>query len=261
MKNNLQLQRPVVFFDIESTGTDTNIDRIVEIAFLKLYPGNRKDLQTFRINPGIAIPPETTEIHGITDDDVKDKPSFSELKDLFLEILDNADLGGYNLIRFDIPMLQAELRRAGTDLDMTNRRIIDPHIIFAKHERRDLSSAYRFYCGKDLENAHSAEADITATAEILMEQIERYEDINSSVESLHEYCMQKDPRFVDRDRRFKWKNNEPCCNFGKNKGQMLRWLAQNDQSYLHWILRGDFNDEVKELCRNALDGKIPTKKQ
>lgn len=260
MKNRLELKRPIVFFDIESTGTDVRLDRIIEISFLKLSPGNKQEKQTYRVNPGIPIPRETTAIHGITDEDVRDKPSFKDLADVFLNIIDGADLGGYNALRFDIPLLEKEFQRCGRSVDLSDRLVVDPQVIFSRHERRDLASAYRFYCGKEIQEAHTAEADITATVEVLMEQIEAYDDINGDVDSLHAFCNKIDPMFLDKDRRFKWRDGEACCNFGKNKGRKLRWIAENDKNYLHWILKGDFSEEVKTIVREALNGKFPIKK-
>ncbi|MBK9097544.1 MAG: 3'-5' exonuclease [bacterium] len=197
MMIKLNLSRPLVFFDLETTGTDVANDRIVEISLLKLFPDGQEELKTFRINPGIPIPPEATAIHGISNEDVKDKPSFLALSEILLGILSNSDLCGYNLLKFDFPLLRMEFARNKIEFNTVGINLIDPMRIFMKNEPRDLTAALKFYCNEDLTDAHSAEADTEATKKILLAQIKKYEDVPGTVSELSAYSTEGQIRFAD----------------------------------------------------------------
>ena len=183
----LKLEKPIVFFDLETTGINIGTDKIVEISILKVFPNGNKESKTWLVNPEIEIPKEASDIHGITNEQVVAEPTFKELAPQISELIDGCDLAGFNSNRFDIPLLAEELMRAGIDFDMNNRKAIDVQVIFHKKEQRTLSAGYQFYCGKELEGAHGAEADTNATYEILLAQLEKYEDIGTSVDELSEF--------------------------------------------------------------------------
>lgn len=243
----LNLDKPIVFFDIESTGTNVATDRIIELAIMKLFPDQHKESRVYLFHPGMPIPPASTEIHGITDADVTNAPRFSEKAQEVVEFIGQADLAGYNSNRFDVPMLVEECMRAGVLLDTRHRRFIDVYKIFAAMERRDLASAYQFYCGKELTNAHSAEADITATYEVLLGQIQRYDELQNNMDYLHE--LSKDGDFVDLGRRMLYVNGEPTFNFGKFKGQKVVDVLRREPQYYDWILRSDFLHDTKQKLK------------
>src|SRR6218665_2714765 len=187
----LKLNKPICFFDLETTGIDIGKDRIVEISIFKVFPNGNKESKTWLVNPTIPIPPQTTAVHGITDEKVANEPTFTELAPQVYNMIKDSDLGGYNSDRFDIPLLAEELLRAGVDFDMKNRVSVDVQTIFHKKEERTLSAAYKFYCGKSLENAHTAEADTMATYEILKAQLDRYEDLDNDMKMLSEFTTRK----------------------------------------------------------------------
>jgi len=191
----LHLKNPLIFFDLETTGINVASDRIVEISYLKIYPDQREETKTFRINPTIPIPPQSTAIHGITDDDVKDAPAFSEIAKTLANTFEGCDIAGYNSNKFDLPLLAEEFIRANVDFDLKKRKFIDVMVIFYKREQRTLSAAYQFYCNKDLSNAHSAEADTRATYEVLQAQLDMYSDLQNNIDQLSEYSAQS--RSVD----------------------------------------------------------------
>ena len=195
----LNLRNPLVFFDLETTGINIVKDRIVEISYVKVFPNGKEETKTRRINPGMPIPPESTAIHGITDEDVKDCPTFKEIAKSLATQIEGCDLAGYNSNRFDIPMLAEEFLRAGVDIDLTRRKFIDVQTIFHKMEQRTLSAAYKFYCNKSLENAHTAEADTLATYEVLKAQLDRYPDLKNDVAFLSQYsCYSNNVDFAGR---------------------------------------------------------------
>jgi DNA polymerase-3 subunit epsilon len=281
----LQLDRPVVFLDTETTGTDPANDRIVQIGLIKLHPDGREEL--FRgtgellVNPERPIPEESTEVHGITDEMVKGAPTFEKLSDSILEFLSGADLGGFNLLRFDIPLLVVEFARAQDRRNKTGAapsrpiwdpfnetpdpdgpppvRILDPQVIFHRREPRDLSAAVRFYCGHELEGAHGALADTRASLEVLLGQVRRYDDLPADLEGLHRESNPPDHRFVERSRKFAWRSGEPAITFGTHRGRLLREmvLEPEGRGYLFWMRDKDFTPEVKELIGEALDGRVP----
>ena len=258
---NLKIERPIVFFDLETTGLDVTKARIVEIALLKLFPDNTTDSFLTLVNPEMIIPEEAVNVHGITNLDVKDKPTLKEIAVDIKMIIDDSDLAGYNLIKYDVPLLVNELKRVGINYSAENVKMIDVMNIFKQKERRDLTSAYRFYCQKELEGAHSALKDTQATYEVFKAQLEKYSDLPKSVEGLHEYCNKKDERFVDKDGKFMWKDGEAYLTFGKFKGQSLHKVVKSDAHYLEWMANQDFSAEVRTIIRSALKGVFPEKKK
>jgi len=245
----LKLTRSLVFLDLETTGTDTSNDRIVEISLVKLFPDNHEEVNTFRVNPGIPIPPEASAIHGIKDKDVKDKPSFSALAPVLIGILSNSDLCGYNLIKFDFPLLRMEFARNNIEFKTTGVNLIDPMRIFMKNEPRDLSAALKFYCNEDLEKAHSAEADTLAAKKILLAQIEKYKDVPGTVSELSDYCSEGQKRNADITGKLAYnEKNEIVFSFGKHKGE--RVIDNSD--YAGWVLGADFPEDTKAIIRKLI---------
>ena len=239
----LPLKRPLVIFDIEATGINVGSDRIVEISLLKILPDGRQENPTERINPGMPIPPEATAIHGIYDRDVADKPLFSAVAADLSQWLDGCDLGGYNSNRFDVPMLVEQFLRAGLAFD-ENRRYIDVMRIFTLMEKRTLAAALQFYCNKNLENAHTAEADTMATWEVLQAQLDRYSaELEPDVDFLHRFTA--DEEFVDFGRRMIFQNGVEVFHFGKHKGRPVEEVFEREPSYYDWMLKGDFPEHTK----------------
>lgn len=258
----IKLDRPICIFDLEATGVDPLQDRIVDVCVLRREPDGHETVFSSLVNPGEPIAPEASAIHHITDDMVSGEPRFVDLVTQLLEIFKGADLAGFNASKFDIPMLSAEFKRADVDWPGAGRRVVDSYIIFARKERRDLTAAYKFYCGKDLTGAHRAEVDVRATAEILWAQAERYKDLPQDVAGLEAWCNQVDPSRVDADGKFVWKNGEAAFAFGnKHKGKTLREVVRADHGYIGWMIdRGNFSADVVRICREALEGKFPEKK-
>ncbi len=258
----LPLKRPIAFFDIEATGFDPNHDKIVEICFIKVHPDGREEVFTSRVNPGIPIPPETTAIHGISDEDVKNAPYFGAIAVKIMEFLEDTDLGGFHVSRFDIPVLARELQTSGHSFSAVGRCVVDSLKIFHKKEERNLSAAYKFYCGKELINAHSAEADTRATLEVFVAQMRRYQDLSQDINKLHDYCNQLDPRFVDSTGKFFWKHNQAYFNFGKFRSRSLKDVANENTDYLVWITEeSNMPDDMVEICRKALRGVFPARQE
>lgn len=240
----LKLDRPVMFFDLETTGTDALHDRIVEISMIKVMPDGTDIQRTVRVNPGMPIPAEATAVHHITDADVADKPLFSQLAEGLAQSFRGCDLAGFNSNRFDIPLLAEEFARAGIDFDFNECRFIDVQTIFHKKEQRTLSAAYKFYCGKNLDDAHSANADTRATYEVLMAQLDRYDDLPNDMEKLSEYSSQN--KNVDLMGRLVYDDrHREIINFGKYKGQLAVDVLRRDPSYFSWIQQGDFASSTK----------------
>lgn len=240
----LKLDRPVMFFDLETTGTDALHDRIVEISMIKVMPNGTDIQRTVRVNPGMPIPAEATAVHHITDADVADKPLFSQLAEGLAQSFRGCDLAGFNSNRFDIPLLAEEFARAGIDFDFNECRFIDVQTIFHKKEQRTLSAAYKFYCGKNLDDAHSANADTRATYEVLMAQLDRYDDLPNDMEKLSEYSSQN--KNVDLMGRLVYDDrHREVINFGKYKGQLAVDVLRRDPSYFSWIQQGDFASSTK----------------
>jgi len=258
---NLHLTRPLVVFDLETTGIDVEKDRIVQIGLIRVEPDGERTAWESLVNPEQPIPPESTAIHGISDDDVRDAPTFSQLRGEVERRLEGADLAGYNSVRFDQPLLEQELARAGSQLDLKGVRHLDAMRIFHTMERRDLSAAYRFYCDKELVGAHGALPDATATLEVLDAQIARYDEVPGDVDELHRFCNPDEGKWVDRTRKFRFDDQgEAVFNFGKLTGQPLKAVAQADRGYLEWMLNKDFSEEVKGILRDALAGVFPQKR-
>lgn len=243
----LNLKNPVVFFDLETTGTNITADRIVEICYLKVYPNGNEESKTMRINPEMHIPETSTAIHGITDDDVADCPTFKEAAANIARDFEGADIAGFNSNRFDVPLLVEEFLRAGIDLDLTKRKFIDVQVIYHKLEQRTLSAAYKFYCGKNLEDAHTAEADTRATYEVLKAQLDKYPDIlTNDVEFLSEYSTYS--KNVDFAGRMVYDDNGvEVFNFGKYKGIPVAQVLQRDMGYYGWIMKGEFSLNTKNI--------------
>ncbi len=268
---NLIKERPIIFFDLESTGVNILNDRIVEISVVKIFPDGKREIKTRRLNPEMHIPEESTAIHGIRDEDVANEPTFRAVsKNLFI-YLEDCDLAGYNITKFDIPMLTREFSRAGLAFSIANRRIIDAYNIFCRMEPRTLSAAYQFFCGKKMVDAHSAEADTLATVEILEAELQHYanapketypEDVEKwpeTLEELNTFCNQKMMDGIDPEGRFRWKNGDAVVAFGKNAGTPLKKIAVENPDFLRWILRSDFSMEVKNIASDALKGVFPEK--
>lgn len=249
----LQLNRPLVFFDLETTGVNVGTDRIVEISLVKLFPDSHKESLTYRVNPGCHIPEGASSVHHIYDEDVANCPTFEDLKDTILAYIDGCDLAGYNSNHFDIPLLQEELLRAGMDYDLReHHHFVDAFVIFQKHTPRTLTAAYLHYCGKELEGAHGANADTEATREVLMAQLEQHRDVPTTIEALEEYTTQQ--RNADLAGRFGLnEQDEPIFNFGKHKGKTLEEVFKNEPSYYSWLMDGDFPLYTKRVCRCVMD--------
>lgn len=241
---SLQLARPIVFIDLETTGINITSDRIVEIAIIKILPDKTKLVKHKLLNPQMPIPKSSIEIHGITDDKVKNAPSFKEVANELKQFIDNADLSGYNSNRFDIPLLMEEFLRAGIQIDMSNRRMLDVQTIFHMMEKRTLEAAYKFYCEKDLVEAHSAEADASATWEILEAQLKRYETLGNSVETVLKFTGEE--KYVDFARRFVMENGVEVFNFGKHKGRPVTDVLKAEPQYYDWMMRGEFPLHTKQ---------------
>ena len=241
----LKLSKPIVFFDLETTGTNILTDRIVEISVVKVWPDGKEVVKTRRINPGMPIPAEATAVHHITDEDVKDEPHFNQIAKSLAEIFRGCDIAGFNSNRFDVPLLDQEFERAGIQFDLTKTRFIDVQTIYHKKEPRTLSAAYRFYCDKDLEGAHSAAADTYATYEVLKAQLEKYDDLPDNVEELSEFAS--NGRNVDFVGRLVYDDQKrEVINFGKYKGRIAEEVLRKDPSYYSWIMQGDFPKNTKD---------------
>jgi DNA polymerase-3 subunit epsilon len=248
----LNLKRPLAFFDLETTGTNIGIDRIVEISVIKLHPDGSEEVKTFRTNPGMPIPLESSLVHGIYDEDVKNEPSFKEIAQSIADFIDISDLAGYNSNKFDIPMLMEEFLRADISFSLDNRHFVDVQNIFHQMEQRTLKAAYQFYCDKQIVNAHSAEADTRATMEVLLAQVARYENIEwedkkgnrsipvvNDVEALHNFTNLSKP--VDFAGRMVFnEDGEETFNFGKHKGKTVEEVLRIEPSYYSWMMQGDF---------------------
>ena len=256
----LNLKNPIVFFDLETTGTNIISDRIVEIAYLKAYPNGNEETKTLRINPEQPIPAESSEIHGIYDEDVVDCPTFKEEAKNIARDIEGCDLAGFNSNRFDIPLLAEEFLRAGVDIDMSKRKFVDVQVIFHKMEQRTLTAAYKFYCGKNLEDAHSAEADTRATYEVLKAQLERYpDDLENDIAFLAEISSYN--KNVDFAGRMIYdENGVELFNFGKYKGTSVVEVLRKDPGYFNWIINSDFSRNTKaELTKIRLREEFSTK--
>ena len=248
----LPLERPLVVFDTETTGTNSRSDRIIEIACLKIHPDGRREDWVRRFQPGIPIPPVSTAIHGIGDADVANAPRFRDAASELAAFLDGCDLAGYNIAGFDLPVLRAEFLRAGVPFEVTDRRLVDAQRIFFSREPRHLSAAARFYCQSDHEGAHGALADAEMTLRVFAGQLLRYAELPRSVAELHDMFCAGIDQDLDPEGRFRLVNGEPTVNFGKNRGRRLRDISREEPGFLKWIIKGDFSDPVKQIARKYL---------
>lgn len=243
---NLKLYKPLCIFDLETTGTNIGKDRIVEICILKVSPDASRESKTWLVNPEMYIPKEATEVHGISDDDVKDAPKFREIAPKIVEMISGADLAGFNSNRFDVPLLAEELLRAGFDFDLSKFKLVDAQTIFHKMEPRNLTAAYKFYCNKSLENAHSAEADVLATFEVLDAQVGKYEDLPNEISGLSEFSFHH--KFADLAGMIHFDaDQKEIFAFGKYKGQRVKDVFQKDIGYYGWIQNADFPLYTKKV--------------
>ncbi|MCD4780855.1 MAG: 3'-5' exonuclease [Candidatus Omnitrophica bacterium] len=255
----MQLKHPLVVLDLETTGTWIEKDKIIEIAMIKCFPDGQQLDYVKRINPGIPIPKQVSDLVGITDSDVYDAPPFNNLAREILDFIDDSDLAGFNVIRFDLPVLEREFSVCNMKFYWRDRKIYDAQKVFHLKEKRDLTAAYKFYCRKDLVGAHSALVDTQATLEVLKEQTMLYSD-DKGVQELLKFEYQTTDDFYDHERRFRWWNGELYMTFGKHaRKSSLQDVAKKDRKYLDWILSANFNPEVKSIVSNALNGYFPVK--
>ncbi|MFA9213631.1 MAG: exonuclease domain-containing protein [Candidatus Methylacidiphilales bacterium] len=250
----LNLKRPLVIFDLETTGISISTDRIIEMATIKIDVDGKEEVRCERFNPTKPIPAEVSAIHGIFDEDVKDKPTFAESAKEYADYFKGCDFGGFNSNKFDFPMLVEEMLRANVDFETEGRKFVDVQRIFHQMEQRTLSAAYKFYCDKTLENAHSAEADTIATYEVLKAQIERYKEIGNDMESLHKISGQSN--LVDLAGRIVLNDKgEEVFNFGKHKGKMVSYVFKNEPGYYQWMMDSDFSlDTKRKLTKIKMQG-------
>jgi len=242
----LKLHKPICFFDLETTGIQVSKDRIVEISILKVFPNGNKESKTWLVNPEMKIPAETTAIHGISDEKVANEPTFKELAPIVYQMIKDSDLAGFNSDRFDIPLLAEEMLRAEIEFDMKNTVSVDVQTIFHKKEQRTLSAGYKFYCGKDLEGAHSAAIDTNATYEILLAQLERYPDLENNIKDLSEFSTRKKSADFAGFIVFN-KDGIEAFSFGKHKGKLVADVLQSEPGYYNWIQNADFPLYTKKV--------------
>jgi len=254
----MKLEKPLVIFDLETTGIDTEKDRIVQFAARKLTADGLEIGVEILINPGVPIPQGATDVHGITDEDVKDSPKFHGATHGEIDnFIGDSDLGGFNVMGFDIPMLQAEYQRAGTTFDMTGRRVIDAMEIFHRMEPRNLAGALKLYCGREHTEAHDAMGDVEATIDVLEAQLAHYEDVlPRDVDELSKWCLGDR---VTLDGKLIWVDDEVAIGFGKHKGSTLYYLSDNEHGYLRWMLRQSFSNETLDIVLGALNGRFPSR--
>lgn len=245
----LALKNPIIFFDLETTGTNILRDRIVEISYIKVMPSGNETERTLRINPGMPIPAEATAIHHITDDDVKNAPPFKQVAQELANVFLGCDIAGFNSNRFDVPMLMEEFLRAGVNIDLSRRKFVDVQTIFHKMEQRTLIAAYKFYCGKDLTEAHSANADTRATYEVLKAQLDHYPSLKNDIAFLSDFSSQN--KNVDLMRRIIYNEaGKEVFNFGKYKGQLVEDVFRRDIGYYSWMMQGEFPANTKQVITN-----------
>jgi DNA polymerase-3 subunit epsilon len=254
---SLQLARPICFIDLETTGINISIDRIVEIAIVKIGLDGTKQVKRRLVNPEMPIPKASSDVHGITDEMVKDAPSFKMLANEIKQFMEGSDIGGYNSNRFDVPILNEEFLRAGIHVDIESRKLLDVQKVFHMMEQRTLSAAYQFYCHKTLQDAHTAEADATATWEILEAQILKYPQIGNTVDSIVKFTGEDE--IIDFARRFVYENGIPVFNFGKHKGKAVTQVLKEEPQYYDWMMKGDFALHTKQKLTEILNKSILNK--
>ncbi|MFI3248934.1 MAG: 3'-5' exonuclease [Rikenellaceae bacterium] len=256
----LKLKRPIIFFDLETTGVDTSKDRIVEISMVKIMPDGERITKTRRINPQMAIPASSSAIHGIYDDDVKDCPTFAQVARSLAQFVEGCDFGGFNSNRFDMPVLVEEFLRAGVDVDFKRRSFVDVQNIFHKKEQRTLVAAYKFYCDKDLEDAHSAEADTLATYEVFLAQLERYDDLPGDIEALAEFSTHN--KTADFAGRILFDDNGvEVFGFGKYRGESVLAVFEREPGYYSWMMNGDFPLYTKRVITEIRTRSLNTQQK
>ena len=254
----LELDRPLVVFDIESTGVNPRQDRIIELAALRVEPDGTETSKCWLLNPGVKIPPETTAIHGITDEIVKDCPTFADMAEDIWRFFKGCDLSGFNCDRFDVPCLEEEFARTGRNFGASQRRHVDVQRIYHRMEPRDLSAAVRFYLGRDHAGAHGAEADTRATVEVLKAQLAKYPALPKTTAEMDEYLVPRDPLNADRTGLIRWQNGAWCVNFGKKKGTPLKELFLHEQNFLKWFVKGNFETDARMIVQDLLErGVLP----
>lgn len=255
----LDLKRPLIVFDLETTGVNPYSDRIVEIGAVKQFPDGHVESLLMRINPDCEMTAAVIAVHGITNEMVADAPKFREVAARIYEFFADCDLGGFGLLKFDVPVLREEFRRADIFWDLEHVDIIDALRIYHTREPRNLTSALRFYCNETLENAHSAFADAEATFKVIGGQLQHYQDLPRDLEQLDQLCNPHSPDKVDADGKLRWEENEVVINFGSKSGISLRQLVRNEPNFLRWMLNKGFSEEVKAIVRDALKGNFPTR--
>ncbi|MBF0594232.1 MAG: 3'-5' exonuclease [Candidatus Omnitrophica bacterium] len=254
----MEISKPLIILDLETTGTWIEKDRIIEIGMIRLLPSGKKETYLKRVNPLMPIPKVVQELTGIKDEDVKDAPVFQSIAKDVAAFIGQADVGGFNVEKFDIPLLEREFVDAGVTFTMANRVIYDAQKVYHLNNKRDLSAAYAFYCGKPMEGAHSALADTAATLEVMEAQVKAYGAGDNRIDTLAQFVYRERSEFYDNERKFRWWNGELYMMFGKYaRKESLREIARKDPGYLEWMLGKDFNDEVKGLVEGALKGKFP----
>ena len=254
----MKLSYPLVVFDLETTGTWIEKDRIVEIGMIKLLPDGSREDYVKRVNPGLPIPPNVSRIINITDDDVKDAPPFKDIAKEVLAFIGDSDIGGFNILRFDLPVLEREFFDAGLGFHWRDRNIYDAQKVYHIHEKRDLTAAYQLYCNKGLDKAHSALGDAEATVEIFDAQIKKYGALEQGIESLKDFDYDRSSAYFDKERKFCWWNGELYPTFGKyGRKKHIKDILKDDRPYLEWVLTKDFSEEVKAMVKKALTGEFP----
>ena len=254
---NLKNDRPIAFLDLETTGLVPSSARIVELCVLKVHPDGRQELLASRIDPEVPIPPESTRVHGITDADVAGKPTFAQYAAQLKEFLRGCDVAGFGLRRFDLAVLDAEFRRASVEFSRKGRRVLDAQVIYHRLDPRDLSAAYRKYCGKELAGAHSAEADVRASLEVLDSQLAAHPELPRDAVGLHGFCNPEEASWVDAEGKLVWADGKAVFDFGQYRGRSIEEVATADPGYLEWIAGANFSPEVQEIALRALRGLFP----
>ena len=257
----IKLTKPLVFLDIEATGPDPQIDRIIEIHCIRFEPNGLCSSFYSLVNPNEPIPIESTRIHGFSNQDLSKSPEFKKIATDLLSFIKDADVGGYNVLRFDVRILFVELKRVNLHYELSEIRAIDPFQVFIKNHKRDLASAYQFYCGKELIGAHGAKADNLATIEVFNAQLNKYKDLPRTVNNISDYCMEAGEPYLDPERFLMWKHDKIYVNFGKHKGRLLKEIVSEDYNFLFWVTKNNFNPILIRMIKDALKGVYPEKKK
>jgi DNA polymerase-3 subunit epsilon len=255
----MPLARPLIVFDVETTGMNPYGDRIIELGAIKQFPDGRLETLRRRFNPGCDIPAVVVAIHGIKNEDVRDEPRFETVAREVFVFFDGCDMGGFGLLKFDVPILREEFRRAGLEWNLKDAHLIDALKVYHMKEPRNLAAALRFYCGEELRDAHSAFADAEATFKVIAGQLRRYQDLPRTLPELDAICNPPFPDKLDEDGKLRWQEGEVVVNFGQKAGIPLRHLAVAEPNFLRWILNKNFSDEVKQIVRDALQGRFPVR--